>query len=147
MLQYAERLPIGLEKVIRTVSADTVKQFYGKWYNLHNMAVIAVGDFSDTQVALCNSYMFLYATKFICGQIFLTMPLSLSVFLWQNVVELIKTHFGDKISTPDPPLIPHFPVPSHKDPRFSCFVESEAAGVSVLWIFHLIMQICTVPYS
>lgn len=49
-LQYAERLPIGLEKVIRTVSSDTVKQFYQKWYHLHNMAVIAVGDFTDTQV-------------------------------------------------------------------------------------------------
>lgn len=49
-LQYAERLPIGLEKVIRTVSHETVKQFYRKWYHLSDMAVIAVGDFSDTQV-------------------------------------------------------------------------------------------------
>ncbi|GFS43878.1 insulinase (Peptidase family M16) protein [Actinidia rufa] len=96
--KYAERLPIGLEKVIRTVSADTVKQFYRKWYHLHNMALIAVGDFSDTQ----------------------------------NVVELIKTHFGEKISAPDPPCIPYFPVPSHEEPRFSCFVESEAAGSAVM---------------
>ncbi|XP_057501737.1 zinc protease PQQL-like isoform X2 [Actinidia eriantha] len=96
--KYAERLPIGLEKVIRTVSADTVKQFYRKWYHLHNMALIAVGDFSDTQ----------------------------------NVVELIKTHFGEKISAPDPPRIPYFPVPSHEEPRFSCFVESEAAGSAVM---------------
>ena len=49
-LQYAERLPIGLERVIRTVSSETVKHFYKKWYHLCNMAVIAVGDFSDTQV-------------------------------------------------------------------------------------------------
>lgn len=49
-LQYAERLPIGLEKVIRTVSSETVKHFYKKWYHLCNMAVIAVGDFNDTQV-------------------------------------------------------------------------------------------------
>ncbi|KAK1312722.1 hypothetical protein QJS10_CPA07g00912 [Acorus calamus] len=41
--KYAVRLPIGLEKVIRTVTHDTVKQFYRKWYHLHNMAVIAVG--------------------------------------------------------------------------------------------------------
>ncbi|XP_027932710.1 zinc protease PQQL-like, partial [Vigna unguiculata] len=47
--KYAERLPIGLEKVIRTVSSETVKHFYKKWYHLCNMAVIAVGDFSDTQ--------------------------------------------------------------------------------------------------
>ncbi|OMO91643.1 hypothetical protein COLO4_18249 [Corchorus olitorius] len=96
--RYAERLPIGLEKVIRTVSSETVKRFYQKWYHLHNMAVIAVGDFSDTQ----------------------------------TVVELIKTHFGEKKSAPDPPIIPLFPVPSHEEPRFSCFVESEAAGSAVM---------------
>lgn len=49
-LQYAERLPIGTEKVIRTVSSETVKGFYQKWYSLHHMAVVAVGDFPDTKV-------------------------------------------------------------------------------------------------
>lgn len=48
----------------------------------------------------------------------------------QSVVELIKTHFGQKIPAPDPPLIPTFHIPSHDEPRFSCFVESEAGGVS-----------------
>ncbi|XAR67091.1 C-terminal processing peptidase [Bertholletia excelsa] len=97
--KYAERLPIGLEKIIRTVPANIVKQFYRKWYHLHNMAVIAVGDFSDTQ---------------------------------QSVVELIRTHFGDKNSASDPPVIPRFPVPPHEEPRFSCLVESEAAGSAVM---------------
>ncbi|XP_062090970.1 zinc protease PQQL-like isoform X2 [Humulus lupulus] len=101
--KYAERLPIGLEKVIRNVSAETVKQFYKKWYHLSNMAVIAVGDFSDTQ----------------------------------SVVELIKTHFGHKVSAPEPPLIPTFAVPSHEEPRFSCFVESEAAGSAVMISYKL----------
>ncbi|XP_059634863.1 zinc protease PQQL-like [Cornus florida] len=96
--KYAERLPIGLEKVIRTVSPEIVKQFYRKWYDLHNMALIAVGDFSDTQ----------------------------------HVVELIRTHFGGKVSAPEPPLIPKFIVPPHEEPRFSCFVESEAAGSAVM---------------
>ncbi|KAI5320256.1 hypothetical protein L3X38_039964 [Prunus dulcis] len=96
--QYADRLPIGLEKVIRTVSSETVKQFYSKWYHLSNMAVIAVGDFSDTQ----------------------------------SVVELIKNQFGHKISSPEPPLIPRYTVPSHEEPRFSCFVESEATGSAVI---------------
>jgi predicted Zn-dependent peptidase len=50
LVQYAERLPIGTEKVIRTVTHETVRQFYHKWYNLSNMAVFAVGDFPDTQV-------------------------------------------------------------------------------------------------
>ncbi|RWR72552.1 zinc protease PQQL-like protein isoform X1 [Cinnamomum micranthum f. kanehirae] len=96
--KYAERLPIGLEKVIRTVSSDTVKQFYQKWYHLHNMAVIAVGDFIDTQ----------------------------------SVVELIRTHFGQKVPLSVAPPIPDFPVPSHEEPRFSCFVESEAGGSAVM---------------
>lgn len=36
------------------MSAETVKQFYRKWYDLHNMAVVAVGDFSDTQVCFIS---------------------------------------------------------------------------------------------
>ncbi|XVF49050.1 hypothetical protein PTKIN_Ptkin03bG0237700 [Pterospermum kingtungense] len=96
--KYAERLPIGLEKVIQTVSSETLKQFYQKWYHLQNMAVIAVGDFPETK----------------------------------SVVELIRTHFGHKISKPDLPSIPQFPVPSHEEPRFSYFVEPEAAGSSVI---------------
>ncbi|XP_021860861.2 zinc protease PQQL-like isoform X1 [Spinacia oleracea] len=47
--KYANRFPIGLENVIRTAPAEVVKQFYQKWYNLQNMAVIAVGDFPDTE--------------------------------------------------------------------------------------------------
>ncbi|KAG2598443.1 hypothetical protein PVAP13_5KG369400 [Panicum virgatum] len=97
--KYAERLPIGTEKVIRTVPHETVKRFYQKWYHLSNMAVFAVGDFPDTQA----------------------------------VVELIKEHFGQKAPGPlPPPVIPEFPVPSHEEPRFSCFVESEAAGSAVV---------------
>ncbi|XP_061994559.1 zinc protease PQQL-like isoform X2 [Rosa rugosa] len=96
--KYAERLPIGLEKVIRTVSPETVKQFYQKWYHLSNMAVIAVGDFPDTE----------------------------------SVVELIKNQFGDKSSAPERPLIPTYQVPSHEEPRYSCFIESEATGSAVI---------------
>ncbi|KAL4194482.1 hypothetical protein AMTRI_Chr05g68900 [Amborella trichopoda] len=97
--RYADRQPIGLEKVIRTVSPETVKGFYDKWYHLHNMAVVAVGDFPDTK----------------------------------SVVELIRTHFGQKVSASiEPPVIPVFPVPSHEEPRFSCFVESEAGGSAVM---------------
>ncbi|XP_068652946.1 zinc protease PQQL-like [Aristolochia californica] len=96
--KYAERLPIGLEKVVRTVTSETVKQFYRKWYHLHNMAVIAVGDFSDKQ----------------------------------SVVDLIHMHFGQKVADTVPPQLPDFPVPTHEEPRFSCFVESEAGGSAVM---------------
>lgn len=47
--RYAERQPIGLEKVIRKVPAKCVKDFYHRWYRPEHMAVVAVGDFEDTQ--------------------------------------------------------------------------------------------------
>ena len=65
VLQYAERLPIGLEKVIRTVSSETVKHFYKKWYHLCNMAVIAVGDFSDTQVLYLFTFVYQLLTYYM----------------------------------------------------------------------------------
>jgi hypothetical protein len=43
--KFADRLPIGLEAVIKEVPAATVKAFYSRWYHPHHMAVIAVGDF------------------------------------------------------------------------------------------------------
>ncbi|XP_071689316.1 zinc protease PQQL-like [Rutidosis leptorrhynchoides] len=48
VIMYAERLPIGLEEVIRSVSSSEIVT---KWYHLQNMVVIIVGDFSDTQIA------------------------------------------------------------------------------------------------
>ncbi|GLT79043.1 hypothetical protein SLA2020_505530 [Shorea laevis] len=96
--KYAERLPIGLEKVIRGVNTKTVKHFYHNWYHLSKMAVIAIGDFPDTK----------------------------------SVVELIKTHFGQKTSASNPTAVPNFPVPSHEQPRYSCFVDSEATKSEVV---------------
>lgn len=48
-MQYAERLAIGLESVIRNVPATSVKDFYDKWYTPENMAVVVVGDFKDAE--------------------------------------------------------------------------------------------------
>lgn len=67
MLQYAERLPIGTEKVIRTVSAATVKQFYKKWYHLQHMALIAVGDFPSTEVIIVILTRDLYIMQILCA--------------------------------------------------------------------------------
>lgn len=49
---YADRLPIGLELVIRDADAATVRAFYERWYQPQHMAVIAVGDFSVRTVFL-----------------------------------------------------------------------------------------------
>ena len=52
--QYAERLPIGLESVIRHVDADTVKGFYQKWYRPERMAVVCIGDFADPDAVVAT---------------------------------------------------------------------------------------------
>lgn len=44
---YAERLPIGLEKVIREGKPEVFRRFYKKWYRPERMAVIVAGDFDD----------------------------------------------------------------------------------------------------
>ena len=45
--RYAERLPIGLESVIRGAPAAAVRAFYERHYRPERMAVVAVGDFDD----------------------------------------------------------------------------------------------------
>lgn len=42
-------LPIGTEEIISTVSPETLRSFYHRWYRPDRMAVIAVGDF-DAQM-------------------------------------------------------------------------------------------------
>lgn len=50
LLQYAERLPIGLKDIVENVPASTVKAFYQRWYRPENMAVIVAGDFDPVTV-------------------------------------------------------------------------------------------------
>lgn len=53
-LQYANRQPIGLEKVIKNVTASRVKDFYYRWYRPEHMAIVAVGDFPNTEVLISS---------------------------------------------------------------------------------------------
>ncbi len=41
---YANRLPIGLDSIIKNASHDVVRKFYKDWYRPNLMAVIVVGD-------------------------------------------------------------------------------------------------------
>ena len=50
LLQYAERLPIGLKDIIEGVPAATVRAFYERWYRPENMAVVIAGDFDPPAV-------------------------------------------------------------------------------------------------
>jgi zinc protease len=46
---YANRLPIGLDSIIKNASYDTIRKFYKDWYRPDLMAVIVVGDINPTQ--------------------------------------------------------------------------------------------------
>ncbi len=41
---YANRLPIGVDSIIKNASYDVIKKFYKDWYRPNLMAVIVVGD-------------------------------------------------------------------------------------------------------
>jgi zinc protease len=42
--KYAERLPIGIDSIIKTFNPDAIRRFYKDWYRPDLMAVIVVGD-------------------------------------------------------------------------------------------------------
>jgi len=51
---YKDRFPIGESSIIQKVSAFTVQQFYRRWYQPSNMAVVVVGDFEGDVKELIN---------------------------------------------------------------------------------------------
>lgn len=42
--KYAERLPIGIDSIVKNTSPDAVRRFYKDWYRPDLMSVIVVGD-------------------------------------------------------------------------------------------------------
>ena len=48
--KYAERLPIGLEEVIRNFKRETIVRFYEDWYRPDLQAVIIVGDINVDEI-------------------------------------------------------------------------------------------------
>lgn len=47
---YPERLPIGLEDVIKNCSPSEIRDYYHRWYQPNNIAIVAVGDFETEKV-------------------------------------------------------------------------------------------------
>lgn len=47
---YPDRIPIGTEEVLSTAPPKAFQRFYERWYRPDNMAVIAVGDFSASDM-------------------------------------------------------------------------------------------------
>ncbi len=48
--QYAERLPIGKDDILKSFKYDAIKRFYKDWYRPNLMAVIAVGDVEPAEL-------------------------------------------------------------------------------------------------
>jgi zinc protease len=47
---YEGRAPIGDPAVLRETNADTLRRFYEDWYRADLMAVVAVGDFNESEI-------------------------------------------------------------------------------------------------
>src|SRR6187551_2785889 len=47
--KYAERLPIGLDSLIKTFNPEAIRRFYKDWYRPNLMAVIVVGDVKEVE--------------------------------------------------------------------------------------------------
>jgi len=45
-----DRMPIGKEEVIKTMTPERFRDFYKKWYGPKRATIVAVGDFKDTAV-------------------------------------------------------------------------------------------------
>jgi len=45
--KYAQRLPIGVDSIIKTFNPNAIRRFYQEWYRPDLMAVIVVGDISN----------------------------------------------------------------------------------------------------
>ena len=102
---YERRMPIGIESVIRGASAESIRDFYSRWYRLTQMAVIVVGDVTPDDVIK------LLTDEFSCEP-----PLSES---GAASVEAVLA----------PLPIRH--VPPHEIPRISTFVDDEASASEV----------------
>jgi len=104
---YADRLPIGLESVIRGVSAETVRGFYSRWYWPQHMAIVAVGDWTDAERRA----------------------------VVETVTQVFGA-LGPPLGAPDaPPPLPVAPVSAHTEPRAACHVEPALTESSVIVVW------------
>ena len=95
--KYEHRLPIGIEKVIRNVTAEEVRAFRDKWYLPHNMGISLVGDFSESMEAMEQKIRSAFS---------------------------IADPWGNKETMAKPS--PVFPVNPHEAPQFLCQEDREA---------------------
>ncbi|WIA32467.1 hypothetical protein OEZ86_003287 [Tetradesmus obliquus] len=110
--RYENRLPIGLESVIKGVPADAIAAFYRRWYLPHRMAVVAVGDFPDCAAVLS------LITKHLGP-----------AFEAAAAAGLLALQWGPEV----PRVLPD--SWQHSEPRFCVFADREAqdSGLYLSW--------------
>ena len=47
---FPERMPIGIESVIRNASSEVFRNYYSQWYVANNMCLVVVGDFNHQEI-------------------------------------------------------------------------------------------------
>ena len=108
--QYSVRLPIGLQEVIETASADDLRGFYERWYRPDLMAFVAVGDLDpDEMEALIREH-------------FAPAP--------EGAADFPRAY-----RTEAPTDRTLFPVPPHPDLRVNVATDPEE-NLTQLWIYH-----------
>ncbi len=102
---YAERLPIGLESVIKKGNPAVFRRFYEKWYRPERTAVIAAGDFPDLDAVVREIEAAFGGCAPAPGQ------------------------------PPVNPATPRPPVAFHASPRVTCSVDKEHTKTTVTLTF------------
>ncbi|KAG1666686.1 hypothetical protein FOA52_013598 [Chlamydomonas sp. UWO 241] len=117
--QYADRLPIGTEAVIKGVGSDTVRGFFDRWYRPEEMAVVVVGDLAGG-AAGCAAVV-------------------------ETITRLLGSTPRGGRAGPSPPPMPKFSYAPHEEPRCKVMVDREAADSSVLVSFKTVREESLTP--
>ena len=102
---YAERLPIGVESVIREGAPEVFRTFYKKWYRPERMAIVAAGDFADLDEVASDVREGAWVVRTRCGPT------------------------GEEPEVHRPLIAPH------EEPRITCVVDKEHTKTTVTMTF------------
>ncbi|MCQ8212511.1 insulinase family protein [Cetobacterium somerae] len=93
---YSKRFPIGFPETIKNATSKRLRDYYEKWYQPENMAVVAVGDFNVDEVKqlITNNFSQLKnKTKVVDEHFSIALPKEDSVTIFTDP-ELTTTNFN-----------------------------------------------------
>lgn len=107
---YTHHDIIGLEKVIRTVSSNTLRDFYKRWYRPDRMAIIAVGDFDSKTLKQKIENCF---SKIVCPKEDSIEPLQETKFIEEPQAVI---HLDPEVRATSISLFSFYPTSASNDP-------------------------------